>query len=184
MSFSEAPAPIHAVPLAIAAPSPCEKKTCRRSITFALPPLILGLSARPMRNLTPQQKHSYFVAKLTPRRVTVPAVRGTSQRAKWVQFRAVSPPGSQTRRWRLRHRAYWRIRLGTYPASRGLRPRPAQPGRSESAGEVLTPSLRRLLPSPPWGRGWTDPAYSSAGAGRVRGYPGCGWQFAGGFVGE
>src|SRR5208337_3037203 len=28
-------------------------------------------------------------------------------------------------------------------------------------------------PSPPWGRGWTAPAFSSAGAGRVRGSPAC-----------
>ena len=26
-------------------------------------------------------------------------------------------------------------------------------------------------PSPPWGRGWPAPAFSSAGAGRVRGSP-------------
>ena len=37
-------------------------------------------------------------------------------------------------------------------------------------GEIDTPcQLSKLRPSPPWGRGWTALAFSSAGAGRVRG---------------
>src|SRR5208337_1304679 len=39
-----------------------------------------------------------------------------------------------------------------------------------AAGEVLrTLAHDWFRPSPPWGRGWTAPAFSSAGAGRVRG---------------
>jgi len=42
----------------------------------------------------------------------------------------------------------------------------AEGGRQSAVGSG---QLGKRQPSPPWGRGWTAPAFSSAGAGRVRG---------------
>ena len=42
----------------------------------------------------------------------------------------------------------------------------------------------RTYPSPPWGRGWNAPAFSSAGGGRVRGSTACVAKFAQGVTVE